>query len=167
MLTRFDHLVRAAVAVAALSLLDPASARASGGGDFNFDLCDTTCELVLAGTLILPPLIFLTAELGYAAQWRWFPPGWAISELIYGALMTSMMVAVASYIDDAGGAALFVVTHGWLTTHALLSLVIGDRARGRPVRDAEQRHEKVQTERPQIGFAPLQGGAWVGVRGRL
>jgi hypothetical protein len=81
--------------------------------------------------------------------------------------MTSVMVAAASNLDDAEGAVALVIVHGWLTTHALLSLVIGDRARGRPVRDDEQRHDKVKIERPQIGLAPLQGGGWVGVRGRL
>jgi hypothetical protein len=167
MLTRFNHLVLASVAVAALSLFDPASAQATGGGDFeNLDLCDTTCELVTIAALAAPPLVFLTAEVVYAAQWRWFPLGWAIPELIYGALMTSLMVAVASNTNDTGGAALLVLAHGWLTTHALLSLVIGDRARGQAAWD-EHSHPTVRTESPQIGFVPLDGGGWVGVRGRL
>jgi hypothetical protein len=166
MLTRFNHLVRASVAVAALLLFDPPSAQATGG-DFNLDICDTTCELVMVGAIVLPPLTFFAAELFYAAQWRWFPVGWAIPELIYGALMTALTVAAASNLDDAEGAVVLVIAHGWLTTHALLSLVIGDRARGRPVRDDEHRHDKVKIERPQIGFAPLEGGGWIGVRGRL
>lgn len=168
MLTRFNHLVLASLAVAALLLVDPTNAKANGGGDFDdLDLCNTTCELVIIGAFILPPLTFFTAEVIYGAQWRWFPLGWAIPELIYGALMTSATVATASNANDAGGAAVFVIAYGWLTTHALLSLVIGDRGRGQPARDAEQRQDKVQIERPQIGFVPLQGGGWIGVRGRL
>lgn len=163
MLTRFNPVVRALVAVAALCLFDPANAQASGGDDFNVDLCNTTCELIAAGVFILPPLTFLTAEVVYAAQSRWFPLGWAIPELIYGGLMTSLFVAVARNANDAGGAVMLAVAHGWLTTHALLSLVIGDRARGQPVRD----DERPQIERPQIGFAPLEGGGWVGIRGQL
>jgi hypothetical protein len=124
------------------------------GGD-GYDLgCEAACILMIGSVLIVPPIVFTTAQISYGVQGRWFPLGWAIPELIYGGLMTSFAFAAASDANDAGGVAAFAVFSGWLTLHAILSIALGDPS---------------TRERPRLRAvaAPLRGGAWLGVAGFL
>jgi hypothetical protein len=127
---------------------------------FDVDIpCEAGCILVISSVFVVPPLVFGTAQIAYAAQSHWFPLGWAIPELIYGGLMTSLMLAVATRPYDATGEiAVFATVYGWLTLHALLSIVLNDH--GAPARASPK-----PSRMPRVVAAPVPGGAVLGISG--
>lgn len=146
------------LAATACSAIVPERARAEPG--FDIDVCPIGCEIALVGVLVVPPIVFATAQIAYAAQARWFPLGWAIPELIYGGLATTLMIGVGADSNDAGGAAGFAVVYGWLTLHAILSIALDD-----PDERARARAAPARSTMPSFAGAPIPGGAVLGVTG--
>jgi hypothetical protein len=152
---RQSILILAAAAVWLLS--SPVRAQ---GADVDIP-CGAACILVMSGVFIVPPLVFATAQItyAYAAQSHWFPLGWAIPELIYGGLMTSLTFAVLT--EDANGGTVvapFAMANAWLTVHALLSIALNDY--GAPA-SASTKPSRI----PGIVAAPVPGGATLSVSG--
>jgi len=142
-----------------LAAAEPAAAQ--GQDSYDIDFCDATCEWIAIGALsvaLIPPLVFGSAEIVYATQGRWFPLGWAVPELIYGMLMTTLTSIAALSVEENGAVLVpFAAVYGWFTVHAILSVALGQ----------PQPPQHARARSIDLAMAPLPGGAWLGVHGAL
>ncbi len=139
---------------------------------------------VKAHTLVLPqellsvaPMIsssiFITADIAYGVQGRWLPPGWAITQIVLGAMFNAGVASVHikmqhqfhEHNDSIVGLSVFHIAFAtWFLAHSVLSLILYEPSAVNAVkrkRTSDDEAEDKQAPEATIdwGITPIESGA--------